>query len=121
VAADAAGLRSIDGHNYINATNPKAKTSEPQWRILTLRDQSAACVVRVTASSAGKFKLMLLSLIRTGHVDEKQTSTDDAKTALACFGVRDGSSRGHGMIRTGEKLPMDAFTLDETSAYTKNH
>jgi len=121
IGADVTGLRSVGGHNYINATNPLAKTSEPQWRILTLSEQTDKCTVRVTAASAGKFKLMLLSLIRVGNVEEGQTSTEDAQAALYCFGVQDSASRGHGMIRTGERLKWDHFTLDESSSYTKDH
>jgi len=121
VDADAASLRSVDGHNVINATNVLAKTSEPQWRILTMSEQSRACKVRISTTSAGKFKLMLLSLIRVGNLDEGQTSTEDAQAALLCFGVQDSQSRGHGMIRTGERLKWDHFTLDESTTYTKNH
>lgn len=121
VGADSAGLRSIGGHNFINATNGNAKTSEPQWRILTLSEQTRACTVRISTTSAGKFKLMLLSLIRVGNVDEQQTATEDAQAALLCFGVQDSQSRGHGMIRTGERLKWDHFTLDESTTYTKNH
>lgn len=121
VGADMSGLRSVGGHNYINATNPRARTSEPQWRILTLSEQSSACTVRISTTSAGKFKLMLLSLIRVGSVDEAQTSTHDSQAALQCFGVQDSQSRGHGMIRTGERLKWDHFTLDESSSYTKDH
>jgi hypothetical protein len=121
VGAEATGLLSIGGHNYINATNARARTSEPQWRILTLSDQSQRCTVRVTTSAEGKFKLMLLSLIRVGNLDEAQTSTKDAQAALLCFGVQDSASRGHGMIRTGERLKWDHFTLDESDSYTKDH
>lgn len=108
-------------HRYVNATSPTTKTSEPQWRILEVTRSSPACTVRVTTVSPGKFKLMLLSLVRVAR-----TSADPAdpaspqllqqssrEKALQCFGVALGK-HGHGLSGINDRVNMDALTMDDS-------
>lgn len=112
------------GRNLINATNDQARTSEPQWRIVDLSNQTEKCVVRASTVSPGKFKLMLLSLIRVGGLGDtsEETQRKNTRQALQCFGVHDYQSpRGHGMIKPGERIKFDHLVLDETTTYTKDY
>jgi hypothetical protein len=82
----------------VNATDPSARFSEPQWALLDLSEQSAACVVRAVSVSALKFKLMLLSLIRVRppgaasvvSAADAAAESERRVEALRCFGVGGG-------------------------------
>ncbi|KAG8461975.1 hypothetical protein KFE25_013994 [Diacronema lutheri] len=94
----------------INATDPAARFSEPQWALLDLSRHSAECRVRATSVSPLKFKLMLLSLIRVRPPGVADTDADSVASAseaerkrrgdaLNCFGAGKGRAI-NGRVRT---------------------
>jgi hypothetical protein len=118
--------------NLINATSAGTKTSEPQWRILDVvrADAAGGCELRVRTVAAGKFKLLLVSLIAVTKPDDPnaaqlvRSSNTGAKgrDALQCFGVHDspvGTKHGHGMVSIGANIQLDALSLDDSRYWTR--
>lgn len=119
--------------NRINATSGRTRTSEPQWRIFDVRATgegagAGACELRVRTVSPGKFKLMLISLIRVAPASDpaaaelvRQSTTGSVgRAALACFGVHDAASHhGHGMVAVSDRISLDTLALDDSRYWTR--
>jgi hypothetical protein len=112
--------RRPHGASVINATDPAARFSEPQWSLLDLSQHSAACVLRATSLSSAKFKLMLISLVRArpaGVPDGGGAAAGDAQAvaaerarreaALKCFGVTKDATINS---RVRSTAPWEALT-----------
>jgi hypothetical protein len=126
---------AIDGaafQNVVNATSARTKTSEPQWKIFDVVQAASAeaCELVVRTVSPGKFKLLLVSLIRVAAADDRhaasvvRASTVGTKgsSALACFGVHDsvaGTKHGHGMVSVSSAITLDTLSLDDSRYWTR--
>lgn len=118
--------------NLINATSAGTKTSEPQWRIFDVvrADAAGGCELRMRTVAAGKFKLLLVSLIAITKPDDpnaaqlvRSSNTGaQGRDALQCFGVHDsptGTRHGHGMVSIGANIQLDALSLDDSRYWTR--